>query len=333
MIGPEFNDHRCMGSISEVARELVANQDPILVQIASEHATTESLAEWIQSLPQRDDLGKTGDGPKVASCSPPQRLRIAPADPNCVERAALYVAAAELIDPEPVRQLATIDTPIGLHTFPLEDGEPVVLDPLMPRNSLSCGLALAQLQEAAPLSPRDAIEWTAQLAEMGAVAVRNGPDRVAQARTSLHHLVEQGKAPATVGDVDGIAWMLSLAERVAHRYGPRALAIVRSTAQAVAELAEEAISRANARRSRNLRFDLGGLRFQAAPWASALARIAVKTGMDAGMLALRAKLASMGVPPHLLSAVERELQAEGLDPRAFGSRSSDAPPSSRTAPF
>jgi hypothetical protein len=122
MIGPEFNDHRCMGSISEVARELVAAQDPVLVQIASEHATTASLAAWIRSLPQRDDLGQAGDGPKVASCSPPQRLRIAPADPNCVERAALYVAVAELIDPEPVRQLATIDTPIGLHRNPSTKG-------------------------------------------------------------------------------------------------------------------------------------------------------------------------------------------------------------------
>lgn len=105
MIGAPFNDHRCMGSISEVARELVAQGDPVIAQIASEHATTEDLAAWIRSLPQRDDLGERGDGPKVETCSPPQRLRIPASDPNCVERAALYVAAAELIDPDPVRHL------------------------------------------------------------------------------------------------------------------------------------------------------------------------------------------------------------------------------------
>jgi len=32
------------------------------------------------------------------------------ADPNCVERAALYISFAELIDPQPVRRLATVAT-------------------------------------------------------------------------------------------------------------------------------------------------------------------------------------------------------------------------------
>jgi hypothetical protein len=300
-----------MGSISEVARELVAQRDPVIAQIASEHATTEALASWIRSLPQRDDLGERGDGPKVETCSPAQRLRIPASDPNCVERAALYVAAAELIDPDPVRQLATLDTPVGLHTFPIEDGEPVVLDPLVHRNCLTCGIATWQEQEAAPLSPRDAIEWTAQLAERGATSVRNGPSRIALARESLQRLIEEGKAPASSEDVEGIAWMLSLAEQVARRYGPRALTVVRATAQAVTELAEEAIARGN----RNVSIRIGGYRLRPAPWASALAKIAARTGMDVGMTALRAKLLSMGVPPSLLSSVERELQAEGLDPR------------------
>ena len=33
---------------------------------------------------------------------------------------------AELLDPNPVRQLATLDTPVGLHTFPIENGAPIV---------------------------------------------------------------------------------------------------------------------------------------------------------------------------------------------------------------
>src|SRR5205823_15002192 len=96
-------------------------------------------AAWIRTLPQRDDDGDKKDGPKVEACEPPQRLRIPAEDPNCVERSALYIAVAELIDAAPTRQLATLDTPIGLHTFPIENGAPIILDPRVPRNCLDCG--------------------------------------------------------------------------------------------------------------------------------------------------------------------------------------------------
>src|SRR6185312_16467416 len=98
---------------------------PVLAEIATKHPNTEDLARWIRTLPQRDDNGDPNDGPKVKACEPVQRLRIPADDPNCVERAALYVAVAELIDPVPVRQLATLDTVNGLHTFPVENGLPV----------------------------------------------------------------------------------------------------------------------------------------------------------------------------------------------------------------
>ena len=120
MIGLPFNDLRCLGSITEVIAELVKHEDEVLAEIAAKHTTTASLAAWIRTLPQRDDQGEPEDGPKVDVCEPPQRLRIPAPDPNCLERAALYVSVAELIDAEPVRQLATLDTPIGLHTFPIE---------------------------------------------------------------------------------------------------------------------------------------------------------------------------------------------------------------------
>ena len=119
MIGLPFNDYTCLASITEVIAELVENGDPVITEIAAKHPTTASLAAWLRTLPQRDDEGVPGDGPKVDACDPPQRLRIPAPDPNCVERAATYIAIAELIDPVPVRQLATLDTPIGLHTFPI----------------------------------------------------------------------------------------------------------------------------------------------------------------------------------------------------------------------
>ena len=82
MIGLPFNDLRCLGSITEVVAELVTNGDPLLAEIAAKHPTTESLAEWIRSLPQRDDEGREGDGPKVDECKPAQRLRLPAPDPN-----------------------------------------------------------------------------------------------------------------------------------------------------------------------------------------------------------------------------------------------------------
>ena len=57
MIGLPFNDLRCLGSITEVVAEMVTNRDEVLAEIARKHPNTESLANWIRSLPQRDDDG------------------------------------------------------------------------------------------------------------------------------------------------------------------------------------------------------------------------------------------------------------------------------------
>lgn len=84
MIGLPFNDLRCLGSITEVVAELVEHRDEVLLELANEYPTTDALAGYIRSLPQRDDDGERGDGPKVDECSPPQRLRLPAPDPNCV---------------------------------------------------------------------------------------------------------------------------------------------------------------------------------------------------------------------------------------------------------
>ena len=307
MIGLPFNDVRCLSSITEVVAELVEHRDPVIVELAAKHPTTEALASWIRSQPQRDDLGDPADGPRVSECKPPQRLRIPAVDMNCVERAATYLAVAELIDPRPVRQLATLDTPAGLHTFPIEGGAPVILDPRVPRNCLDCGVALLSHGPVA-IAPREAVEWTAQLAEAGAASFRNGPSLVRTARDVIARLVDEGVAPADAWEVDAVGWMLALAESVAKKYGRRALAVVRSTAQAIAELADDALARAE----RNIAIESGGIRIEPAPWMSALARIAGRIGMDVGATALRSKLASLGVTTQTLGAVERELSREGI---------------------
>ena len=84
MIGLPFNDLRCLGSITEVIAELVAHRDEVIAEIARKHDTTESLASWIRTLPQRDDEGEEEDGPRVEECKPTQRLRLPAPDPNCI---------------------------------------------------------------------------------------------------------------------------------------------------------------------------------------------------------------------------------------------------------
>jgi hypothetical protein len=140
VIATPLNDRECLGAITEQVAAMVESRDPALVAIADQYEDPEALADWIRTLPQRDDQGMPCDGPKVQACRPPQRLRIPADDPNCVERASLFLGAAELIDPRPVRRLATVDTPGGLHTFPTEDGAPVILDPMQSRNALREGL-------------------------------------------------------------------------------------------------------------------------------------------------------------------------------------------------
>ena len=68
------------------------------------------------------------------------------------------LGAAELIDPRPSRQLATIDTRSGRHTFPLENGEPLVLDPAFTRNTLVGGL-FQQSPGGIVVTPNDRLEY------------------------------------------------------------------------------------------------------------------------------------------------------------------------------
>lgn len=129
MIAPPMNDHECLGpTTDQIVAELQA-QNPAIFDLAARFSSTDDLAAWFRTLPQRDDDGIPGDGPKVAACRPPQRLQLDSPSPNCFERSARFTGAAELIEPDRVYRLATVSTPNGLHTFPTRDGQPVILDP------------------------------------------------------------------------------------------------------------------------------------------------------------------------------------------------------------
>jgi len=323
VIGVPFdnNDLTCLSAVSESVASLVEATDPLLVEIAAKHPTTEALAAWIRSLPQRDDYGTPGDGPKVEACEPIQRLRIPAPDPNCLERAALYLGVAELIDPYPVRQLATLDFEWGRHTFPIENGAPVILDPRISVEELARGMAASEpsapeapsarngVRNAGPvvIDVRDAIDYTAQLAEEGTRELRNGPRLTWLARNAIKSLIDDGIPPTDDQTIDTLGWFFAQAEQVARAYGARALTIVRTTAAAISDLIDDVL----ARHQRNLSFDIGGNHFSVPSWLSDAAGTVGKIGLDLGAAYVRPYLLLVGITNEMLGLIEQELNAEG----------------------
>lgn len=303
MISAPLNDHICLGSITEVVRELVHRRDHVIGEIAGRFTTTGELAAWIRALPQRDDEGTPGELPKVESCNPPQRLRIPADDPNCVERTALYVAAAELIDPKPVRAMATIDTKAGKHTLPVENGEPVILDPRQTRNALRGGLALC-LPGPVRMSPARAVDFIVELAEEAALRAPGGLELVQGAREVMRGVLVGMVMPEEA--IDDVAITLALAEREARAYGPAGVQLVQTTALALADLDRQA------RRNRaELRIGSYSLRPDVSVLAG-LARAGGRIGARAGAAALRTFLSTFGVSDQIVAEIEGELQREGL---------------------
>jgi hypothetical protein len=232
-------------------------------------------------------------------------VRFGARDPNCVERAALFLGVEEIRDPAPTRQLATVDTPIGLHTFPLVNGRPIVLDPRVTKDCVDCGLALATPGPVA-IEPRNALVWTTDMASAGAAEFRNsgGPSTIYLARNAIRRLIDHGAAPAEA-EIDAIGILFALAERVAHRYGTRALAIVRTTARAIADVLDAVLER------RNAHFNIAGYRIDTPEWLDQTATAAGKVGLDLGSLYLRAKLGAIGLAPEVIGLLESRLNEEG----------------------
>jgi hypothetical protein len=304
MIGLPFNDHACLGAITETMADLVENRDPALVELAGRFATTDELAAWLRSLPQRDDVGDPADGPHVDACEPPQRLRVAPPNPNCIERSSTFIAVAELIDPGPVRQLATIDTPDGKHTFPVENGAPIILDPRVTRNALEGGLFRMQ-PGPVRLTPRQTIDWLTSLAAEPAGKYRNGRRRVRRARRALRGLL--AGRPLKLRNAGDVGFTLALADREARLFGRRGMRVAETTTRALSQLD----AAANHRNAPELRMGGYSIRPHAGTLA-ALGRVGGRLGVRVGTAALRLKLASWGIDDMLLREIERELNVEGL---------------------
>lgn len=328
MISDPENDGTCLGAITRVVEAMVTARDPQLVELAARYPTTTALIAWIQSLPQRDDLGKRGDGPTVDECVPHQRLRIPADDPNCVERAALYLAVAELIDPGPIRRLRTEDTPVGLHTFVVEDDEPVSLDPRVTRNALRGAITASNAAKSAGEGARTtiaipmgtAIDWIAELAEEH--AAHTEPGMADRARVAMHAAMQGATLPGAA--IREVALTLALAEREARAFGPAGIEIVqRATETLIARTSANATSAV-----RNLSLRVGGYTIRP-DWdrIARIGRAAGRVGERAGWLALRSYLGTLGVHPVMLGEIERELSRQELTLGPLATEP-DAPPNS-----
>jgi hypothetical protein len=316
VIGKPHNDRACLDAITAEVASMVERRDEALVALAQDHGSVASLSRWIRALPQRDDTGLPCDGPKVEACRPPQRLRVPAEDPNCVERAALYIGVAELLDPAAVRRLATVETPGGLHTFPTENGEPVILDPVQSRNRLRAGLFTARRRrngsQRAVLSPTEAVDWIATLAEEPATRFTGGPRRVRNGHRALRAVLI-GR-PLCVADVSDVVFVLTLADREARAFGRPGQRVVRTAASAVGRLDGLAAADWLERESpRNFSLKIGPLNIKP-PTAvlGALARVGGRLGYRVGIEALRAKLSALGIGGPVIKSIERELNSEGL---------------------
>ncbi len=303
MLGHPVNDAACLSKVT-TAIEHATEQEPVR-NLADRFGTTRELAAWIRTLPQRNDTGQLSDGPRI-TCDVSQRLRIPADDPNCVERAAIYMAASELIDPQPVRQLATISTPIGRHTFPVEDDRPVKLDPQIPRNALEAGLFRMNEPAHIELSPRETLEWISAIASEPARQYRNGAARLGNARQAFVRVLRGEPVPRN--SFEDVGFALAVAEQAAQMFGVKGMEVVRIGTMAITH----ALKRQQAGQ-RNLRLNIGGivLRPDLGKLGS-LARVGGRIGLNIGSAVLRAKLESLGIGAPIISELERELGREGL---------------------
>lgn len=319
VIGEPLNDRACLGAITAHARERAGSTD--VQTIAARFSTTAELAAWIRTLPQRDDDGDPIDGPKVA-CDVPQRLRIPTTDPNCVERAAFFVAAAESIDPSMVYALATVDTENGRHTFPTAGGRPVVLDPSKPRNALAAGLDIIGGGARAVMLPLSyALAWALDIAEESAAGYVDGGEALNNAHATAGALMNGDEI-----DRQGLAalvWVMALAEREQARWWPQRPGVVRRVVEVLAGRARGLVvdgcgcgpESGDAGELRN------GWSIEWAPqrYLSAVEHAARTVEPIARPLvkpALKAVLASYGVPPQLIDVGDAAIRAAGSNREA-----------------
>lgn len=309
MIAQPINDVACLSKVTDAADSAVERDD--VRNLATRFDSTKELAAWLRGLPQRNDDGNPYDGPRV-TCDVSQRLRIPADDPNCVERSALYLAVGELIDPRPVRQLATIDTPLGRHTFPVEDDLPIKLDPQVPRNALEAGLFQLSDPYAWQPTAQETLAWIGRIAAEPASRYSQGPERIRNARLALYQLVRGQRLRRNA--IDDVGFALAMAENAARAFGVRGVELVKLGASAIRYAMRT--DGGAAEHPRNLSVSIGGLRLGVpTPDLGSLAgvvRAGERIGRRIGGAALRLALHQVGINDTVIGEVEKELNREGI---------------------
>lgn len=135
MILDPINDEQCLDQLTRIARELAPTT--LVQMVARRLRSADAVIRWLRSLPQADDDGH--EGFRYIDCDVPQRVRLLPDDPNCVERATGAIMLLEVLDPRTPRALATIDRPLR-HTGLVEfrSGHWTAVD-LFPRRNWDWG--------------------------------------------------------------------------------------------------------------------------------------------------------------------------------------------------
>jgi hypothetical protein len=102
-----INDADCLDQLTRIARELVPTT--AIQTVARRLCTRDRVIRWFHSLPQANDHGE--ERVRFVQCDVPQRARLLPDDPNCVERAMAAMMLLEVLDPRTQRALATVERP------------------------------------------------------------------------------------------------------------------------------------------------------------------------------------------------------------------------------
>ncbi len=184
-----------------------------------------------------------------------------------------------------------------------------MLDPAFQRNALRAAVFKAATRNGrtrVAFTPNQAVDWIATIASEPARRFMNGRARVRNGHRCLCAVLD-GR-PVRPEDARDVVFVLALAEREARMFGTPGRTIVETTARAVDRLDRDAVGRRN-----KVELQLGKLHVRPDMRVlSALARVGGRLGYQAGIAALREKVAGFGVTAPLLSEFEHQLNREGL---------------------
>jgi len=233
MITAPLNDTECLELVHAKARGFAANA--VLVDFAHAFDSPEEIAAFLRTRPLELDVGDPLDGPRIA-CVPSQRLRLLPDGVNCMESSFHYLGLADIIDPSTPRTSCTIRVGDVYHTFPVERGQPVILDPeAPPRNAFEAGVYTCERRNGlrpAIVQLGEARTW---LVRVAANAARTPSERAAiqAALRALNRSLYRGER---LTDLHAIATMIALAETEAPLWGDEGREALTQATQSVRNL-------------------------------------------------------------------------------------------------